>query len=119
MTFSERQKYKDRENFPGNPALKTLHFHSKGVWIQSLVLELRPHMPIRQKTIHIYVCARIYRASQIALVVKNLPTNAGNLRDVGSLPGSGRSLGRGHGSPVQYSCLENPYGQSSLVCYTP
>ena len=54
MTFSERQKYKDRENFPGDPAVKTLCFHSKGVRIQSLVRELRSHMPIRQKTIYIY-----------------------------------------------------------------
>ena len=47
-------------------------------------------------------------ASQVALVVKNLPANAGNIRDTGSIPGSGRSLERGHGNPLQYSCLENP-----------
>ena len=41
-------------------------------------------------------------------VVKNLPANAGDIRDVGSNPGSGRSLGGGHGNPFQYSCLENP-----------
>jgi len=41
-------------------------------------------------------------------VVKNLPTNAGDKRDAGSNPRSGRSLGRGHGNPLQYSCLENP-----------
>ena len=46
------------------------------------------------------------RASQVALVVKNLP--AGDIRDSGSIPGSGRSLGGGHGNPLQYSCLENP-----------
>ena len=45
--------------------------------------------------------------SQVALVVKNLPDNAGDIRDVGSIPGSGRALGRGHGNPLQYSCLEN------------
>ena len=44
-------------------------------------------------------------ASQVALVAKNLPVNAG---DSGSTPGSGRSPGRGHGNPLQYSCLENP-----------
>ena len=44
----------------------------------------------------------------VALVVKNLSANAGDLRDVGSTPESGRSLGEGHGSPLQYSCLENP-----------
>ena len=42
------------------------------------------------------------------LVVKNLPDNAGNIRDVDSIPGSGRSPGGGHGNPLQYSCLENP-----------
>ena len=45
------------------------------------------------------------RASQVALVVKNPPTNAG---DSGSIPGLGRSLGGEHGNPLQYSCLENP-----------
>ena len=42
------------------------------------------------------------------LVVKNPPVNAGDIRDVGSLPGSGRSPGEGHSNPLQYSCLENP-----------
>ena len=46
-------------------------------------------------------------ASQVALVVKNLPANAGDKRDVGSIPGLGRSPGRQHGNPLQYSCLEN------------
>ena len=46
--------------------------------------------------------------SQVALVVKNLPTKAGDVRDVGSVPGWGRPPGGGHGNPVQYSCLENP-----------
>ena len=44
----------------------------------------------------------------MVLVVKNLPDNAGDVRDVGLIPGLGRSLGEGHGSPLQYSCLENP-----------
>ena len=47
-------------------------------------------------------------ASQVALVVKNLPANPGDLGDVGSIPGSGRSPGEGNGNPLQYSCLENP-----------
>ena len=42
------------------------------------------------------------------LVVKDLPTNAGVMRDVGSISGSERSPGGGHGNPIQYSCLENP-----------
>ena len=39
---------------------------------------------------------------------KNLPANAGAIRDVGLIPGSGRSPEGGHGKPLQYSCLENP-----------
>ena len=41
-------------------------------------------------------------------MVKNSPANAGDLRDVGSIPGSGRSSGGGHGNPLQYSYLKNP-----------
>ena len=40
-------------------------------------------------------------------VVKNLPTNAGNTRDMGLIPGMGRSFGAGNGNLLQYSCLEN------------
>ena len=47
-------------------------------------------------------------------VVKNLPASSGDVRDVGLIPGSGRSLGGGHGNPLQYSCVENPHGQKSL-----
>ena len=45
--------------------------------------------------------------SQGALVVQNLPANAGDRRDMGSIPESGSSPGGGHGNPFQYSCLEN------------
>ena len=41
--------------------------------------------------------------------------SASNLGDLDSIPGLGRSPGRGHGKPLQYSCLENPHGQRSLV----
>ena len=41
-------------------------------------------------------------------VVKNLPDNAGDVRDTGSIPGLGRSPGGGHGNPLQYFYLENP-----------
>ena len=52
-------------------------------------------------------------------MVKNLPADAGDIRDLGSIPGSGRPPGGGHGNPLQYSCLENPHGQKSLVGYSP
>ena len=51
-----------------------------------------------------------FRASQVALVIKNLPANAGdagNTGEVGSVPGSGRCPGEDHDNPLQYSCLEN------------
>ena len=41
-------------------------------------------------------------------MVKKLPSNEGDARDMGSIPGSGRSPGGRHGNPLQYSCLENP-----------
>ena len=47
------------------------------------------------------------RASQVALVVKNLPANAGDIRDASSIPGLGRTPGEENGNPLQYSCLEN------------
>ena len=46
--------------------------------------------------------------SQEALLVKNLPANAGDIRDADLILGSGRSPGRGHDNPLQYSCLKNP-----------
>ena len=49
----------------------------------------------------------VWLASQVTPEVKNLPANAGDTRDVGSIPGSGRSPGIGNGNPLQYSCLEN------------
>ena len=49
-----------------------------------------------------------YVASQVALVVKNPAANVGDIRNAGSVPGSGISPGVGHGNPFQYSCLENP-----------
>ena len=47
-------------------------------------------------------------ASQVVLVVKNPPANAEDVRDVSSVPQSGRSPGGGHVNPLQYSCLDNP-----------
>ena len=47
-------------------------------------------------------------ASQVALVVKNLPVNARDIRDTGSVLGLGRSPGGGQDNPLQYSCLKNP-----------
>ena len=56
----------------------------------------------------VYVCVHTHWASQGELVVKNPLANAGDPRDTGSIPGSGRSPGGGHGNPLEYSCLDNP-----------
>ena len=55
----------------------------------------------------------------MALGVKNPLANAGEVRDMGSIPGSARFRGEGNGNALQYSCLENPHGQRSLVGYSP
>ena len=53
-------------------------------------------------------------ASQVVLVIKkNPPASAGDVRDVGLIPGFGRSPGGGHGNPLQYACLENPMDRGS------
>ena len=55
----------------------------------------------------------------MALVIKSLPACEREIRDAGSIPGWGRSPGEGNGNPLQYSSLENPQGQSSLMGYSP
>ena len=52
-------------------------------------------------------------ASQVVLVVKNPPANAGDVRDSGSIHGLGRSPGGGNGNPFQYSCPENPMARGT------
>ena len=59
--------------------------------------------------------SQILHASLVTQMVKKLPAMA---RDLGSIPGLGRSPGEGHGNPLQYSCLENPHGQRSLEGYS-
>ena len=59
------------------------------------------------------------QVSQVALMVKNPPANAGDIIESGLIPGSGRSPGGGHGNPLQYSCLEKAQGQRTLVDYSP
>ena len=52
-------------------------------------------------------------------MVKNAPANEGDTTDAESIPGSERSPEAGRDNPLQYSCLENPHGQRSLVGYSP
>ena len=55
----------------------------------------------------------------MALEVKKLSASAGDIGDSGLIPGSGRSPGRGHGNPLEYSCLENPLDRGALVGCSP
>ena len=48
------------------------------------------------------------KTASVVLVEKNLPANSGDKRDLGTVPGSGKTPGGGHGNPLQYSCLEKP-----------
>ena len=61
----------------------------------------------------------VRQTSQVALVVKNAPADARNIRDSGSIPGFERSPGGGRDNPLQYSCLEKPHGHRSLAGYSP
>ena len=54
-----------------------------------------------------YYKVSVLKASQVVLVVKNLPANAGDMRDIGLIPGLERPPGGGHGNLLQYSCLGN------------
>ena len=48
-------------------------------------------------------------------MLKNPPANAGDVRDAGLIPGSGRSPGKENGNPFQYSCLESPMDRETLL----
>ena len=61
---------------------------------------------------------QVVGASQVVLVVKNTPVNAGDIRNAVLIPGSGRSPGGGQGNLLQYSCLENPMDRGSLAGYS-
>ena len=61
----------------------------------------------------------IIRASQVALVVKSLLANAGDVRDTSLIPGLGRLPGEGHGKPLQYSCLENSMDRGAWQATVP
>ena len=58
--------------------------------------------------LHLQKAVILARASEVALLVKNPPATAGDARDLGSIPGLGRSPGEERGNPLQCSCLENP-----------
>ena len=67
----------------------------------------------------VYTHTHIHGTSQVTLVVINLLANAEGIRDKGSIPGSGRSAGGGHGNPIQYSCLENSMDRGAWLATVP
>ena len=87
----------------GTHLYRGLAFPSQGGNLPSLGPALWFCCPSLCTALHIRECW----TSRVALVVKNPPANAGDVRDTGSIPGSGRSPGGGHGNPLQYSCLDS------------
>ena len=80
-----------------------LKWSNLSIWKKTMINRLRNLIEkvdnMQEKTGHV---------TKMALLVKHLPVNAWDMRDAGSVPGLGRSPGRRHGNPLQYSCLENP-----------
>ena len=79
--------------------------------------QLRPSAPGKNVLLHLGSCSQITKlklkslqcqASQVVLVVKNLPANTEDIRDMGSIPGLGRSPREGNSNPLWYTCLRNP-----------
>ena len=77
----------------------------------SFLFAATPRLPDQQKSLLQATLSSL--GSQVALVVKNLPANAGDTRDIASIPMLRRSPGGGNGIPPQYSCLENSMGQEA------
>ena len=89
----------------GTRADASRRFHLGRVWVpgcSAVSASFQPH-------------ALQPRASHMALVAKNSPANAEDMKDTSSIPEWGRSPGGGHGNPLKYSWLENPHGQRSLA----
>ena len=74
---------------------------------KSLLIDLFSCSLVDGKGLILLPGSKLKGTSLVALVVKNLPANTGDIRNVGSIPGSGRFPGGGQGNPLQYSCLEN------------
>ena len=75
--------------------------------------------PLLEHQINSKIQSKKHVSSQVALVVKNPPANARDVRDPGLIPGSGRSPGEGNGNPLLYSCLENPMDRGAWWAAVP
>ena len=82
-------------------------FHSEVSW-KLKAIRIAQSLDHRQQEIKAFSLPSPTVASQVGLVVKRLYASVGDIRNVGSIPGSGRSLGGGNSNPLQRSCLENP-----------
>ena len=94
------------------PSSKTCWSVCSLLWFITSPLLLSSNIYSNVFTIWCHCCEKIFfehaHGFPGVLVIKNPPANAGDAGDVGSIPGSGRSLGEGNGNPLQYSCQENP-----------
>ena len=93
------------------PASVQIPYANNHVW---WLLESSCFLDSRSIYTHIFTERCEKGASQMALVVKSLPANTRDTGGAGSIPGSGRSRGEGHGYPLQCSCLENPHRLQSI-----
>ena len=82
------------------------YFLSHVQWELSMFPLFLPILSFSWYNLRFYI--QFIQVSHMVLVVKNLPANAGDIRDMDLIPGLGRFPGGGHGNPLQYSCLENP-----------
>ena len=89
------------------------------MFIPNSLLSIPPAPPHWQPEVQSLSLSLLLGASQVVLVVKNPPANAGDARNIGSISGSGRSPGEGSGNSLQYSCLGKSHGQKKLVGYSP
>ena len=82
---------------------------------------LLPQLLAKEGKLSLFLASAVFRlgASQVALVVKNLPANAGDTRDVGSIPGLGRSPGERARQPTPVSLPGESHGQRNLAGFSP
>ena len=74
-------------------------------WQATVCGVAKSQIRLKQLSLH---AEKAHLASQVALVIKNLSANAGDIRDLGSIPGLGRSPGKGNSNLLHYSFLANP-----------
>ena len=110
-----------------NKSISTSYLHHNSRFMASLIAQLVKNLSAMQETpVQSWVRKFPWRRARLPTPVflgfpgdTDSKESACNARDLGLIPGLGRSLAGGHSNPLQYSCLENPHGQRSLVGYRP